>query len=445
MISVVCVYNNEQTLSNVLLKSLANQTVEFELITLDNTDTRFKSAAEALNYGGLNVKGDYIMFVHQDVWLGYNSWLEEVEKILESILDLGVAGVAGMSEQSINGMTKYRYSIDVFDEEWCKAGNKPIRKPEIVQTLDECVLIVPRPVFAKIQFDETVFDGWDCYGTDYCLCVTQLGLKAYVIPAPCAHSTLRACYYYWEFKELLKFHKKLYAKHRNNYNRIYTWMGEVSPLSLRWRTLMQLLTPVYMRLFPKFDISLLKKQLSGCTSVLDLGCGPKSPILRSNIPFSTGVELFEPSLQESKRRCIHNQYIKADIRRIEFKPKSFDAVVAIDVLQYLTKQEGTQLLNKMENWARNKVVLLTPNEYLGPDTYIDNPLQVYKSGWSVKELRDTGFRVRGINGWKRFGGYKNFMKFRSFLWGTILDISQKMAYFYPRMARQLMAIKQIDE
>ena len=58
MISIVCVYNNERTLKNVLLKSLENQTVEFELITLDNRDNRFKSAAEALNDGGAKAKGD---------------------------------------------------------------------------------------------------------------------------------------------------------------------------------------------------------------------------------------------------------------------------------------------------------------------------------------------------------------------------------------------------
>ncbi|MBT9147284.1 MAG: hypothetical protein DDT32_01038 [Syntrophomonadaceae bacterium] len=45
MISVVCVYNNEDILNDWLLKSLKHQTVEFELITIDNTRNTFKSAA----------------------------------------------------------------------------------------------------------------------------------------------------------------------------------------------------------------------------------------------------------------------------------------------------------------------------------------------------------------------------------------------------------------
>ena len=67
MIPAVCVSSNEQSSDNVLVKSLENQTVGFELIALDNREGRYRSAAEALNYGGEQAKGDYIMFVHQDM------------------------------------------------------------------------------------------------------------------------------------------------------------------------------------------------------------------------------------------------------------------------------------------------------------------------------------------------------------------------------------------
>lgn len=41
-------------------------------------------------------------------------------------------------------------------------------------------------------------------------------------------------------------------------------------------------------------------ELSKCDSILDLGCGPLHNIHLSNIPFSVGVELFDPYRQESK-------------------------------------------------------------------------------------------------------------------------------------------------
>jgi isocitrate dehydrogenase len=68
MISVVVVYNNKHIFEEVLMRSLKDQTAEFELIALDNTRGEFKSASAALNYGGLRATGRYIMFVHQRDW-----------------------------------------------------------------------------------------------------------------------------------------------------------------------------------------------------------------------------------------------------------------------------------------------------------------------------------------------------------------------------------------
>ena len=101
MISIVCVYNNEEIFNNYLLKSLKSQTAKHEEILIDNTQGRFKSAAEALNWGGRKAKGKYIMFVHQDVDLSSNTWLENAENILDPIINLGIAGVAGMSEEGL--------------------------------------------------------------------------------------------------------------------------------------------------------------------------------------------------------------------------------------------------------------------------------------------------------------------------------------------------------
>jgi len=98
MISIVCVYDDENIFNNWFLKNIRNQTVKFELVKIDNTRNRFKSAAEALNYGGKKARGKYIMFIHQDVDLCSNSWLENTEKILDSIPDLGIAGVVGVDE-----------------------------------------------------------------------------------------------------------------------------------------------------------------------------------------------------------------------------------------------------------------------------------------------------------------------------------------------------------
>ena len=69
MISIIRVFNDEKLLSKYLLKSLKNQTACNELILIDNTKNKFKSASKALNYGAKKAKGEYLMFIHQDVKL----------------------------------------------------------------------------------------------------------------------------------------------------------------------------------------------------------------------------------------------------------------------------------------------------------------------------------------------------------------------------------------
>lgn len=161
-------------------------------------------------------------------------------------------------------------------------------------------------------------------------------------------------------------------------------------------------------------------------------------------PFSVGVELFEPYLIESKRKGIHNQYIKADIREIDFEPKSFDTVIAIEVLEHLTKQEGYELIKNMEKWALKKIIISTPNGYLWQSDADNNPLQEHKSGWSFKELKKLEFRVIGINGYKKLRGYAASIKYKpKLLWYLISDLTQKITYYYPKWAFQLFAVKEI--
>jgi len=206
----------------------------------------------------------------------------------------------------------------------------------------------------------------------------------------------------------------------------------------------QFIKNVYNKIFPSW-IGYLKKELSDCSTVLDLGCGYNSPIQHCDVPFSLGVELFEPYLQESKAKGIHNQYIKADIRKIEFKPKSFDAILCSEVFEHLTKEEGYELVKRMEKWVRKKIIITTPNGYLWQDGYDNNPLQEHKSGWDVEELEKLGFKVFGMNGWKKLRGYKGSVKYKpALLWTTISNLTQKITYRYPKLAFQLFAVKEID-
>jgi SAM-dependent methyltransferase len=188
----------------------------------------------------------------------------------------------------------------------------------------------------------------------------------------------------------------------------------------------------------------LRKELSAHDIVLDLGCGNNSPIQHCDIFESIGVEIFDPYLEEAKRRNSHRQYIKADIRKVEFRPNSIDAVTALSVLEHLTKEEGYELIKKAEKWAKGKVIIATTNGYLWQDGYDNNPFQEHKSGWSIAELKGMGFEVHGIYGLKFLRAYQGSPRFKPRLfWEIVSYISQPITYYFPELSFELFAVKRI--
>ncbi len=189
----------------------------------------------------------------------------------------------------------------------------------------------------------------------------------------------------------------------------------------------------------------LKRVLSDCDSVLDLGCGPSSPLQYCNLKYSVGVEFYEQYLAESIRKGIHDFYISADIRKMELSQKSFDAVVLLDVLEHLSKEDGLALIAKMESWARKKIVIFTPNGFLSQEHDLDgNPMQKHISGWTVEELEKLGFSVAGANGWKTLRGEQSHVKYRpKLLFYAISQLTQMVTRYFPEYAHALFAVKEL--
>ncbi|MDO5836487.1 MAG: glycosyltransferase [Methanobacterium sp.] len=172
MFSIVCVYNDGEILRKYLKKSLNFQTVPYELILVDNTENEFASAAKALNHGASKATGEYLMFIHQDVDLKSETWIEDTLKKLKLMPDLGIAGVAGKSEDRKGIISNVKQGSPPK-----LAGINQITESTRVQTLDECLLIIPKIVYQELKFDEDTCTGWHLYGVDYCLSVKKKGLS----------------------------------------------------------------------------------------------------------------------------------------------------------------------------------------------------------------------------------------------------------------------------
>jgi hypothetical protein len=166
----------------------------------------------------------------------------------------------------------------------------------------------------------------------------------------------------------------------------------------------------------------LRQALLGCDRVLDVGCGCSMNLRWLDIPHPVGVEAYPPSFEEAQRRQTHDELVCADARMIDqhFKPGQFEACIALDVIEHLTKEDGLQLMAKMERIASKKIVFLTPSGFLPQQHIEQGDLQEHLSGWEASEMEQRGYRVTGLLGPKNLRGQEHVLKGRPrAFWGLV--------------------------
>ena len=199
----------------------------------------------------------------------------------------------------------------------------------------------------------------------------------------------------------------------------------------------------------------LQKELRDCESVLDLGCGPSSPLQNcKNIKYSVGVEAFGPYMEESKKKKIHSEYLDKKIEDLNFPENSFDAVIMIEVLEHLPEDVGLKILEKAEKWAKKKIIISSPNGFLAQKEVDNNPMQKHLSGWNYEKMKRLNFKCYGLAGLKSLrqevqndtmgNDLMTSIKFKpKSFWFGIAALSQIILYYFPVFSFELFSIKNI--
>lgn len=182
MISVICVYNNKEQYEKQLLNSLKIQMCKYELVAIDNTESKFSSAAEALNYGASKSKGDFLVFMHQDLTLKTPNELERITNFCMSLPVGSIVGAVGVREKSSvyygNWTSGVKYTSDIVNT---------YLSPIEVDAIDESVICMSRKTWERHHFNEILCDSWHMYAVETCLWNRKNNGKIYVYPLQMHH------------------------------------------------------------------------------------------------------------------------------------------------------------------------------------------------------------------------------------------------------------------
>lgn len=155
MISVICCYNDEAQFQD-FSASLETQSVNWQLIPIDNREQVFHSAAAALNCGVEQSEGDILVFSHQDIRFLSPASLE--------LLTAPVREAPGRELISgAFGVTRHKGET-VAVEDFTAADS-----------VDECLFAMSRRTWERNRFDEKLCDGWHLYAVEFCFRIRQQG------------------------------------------------------------------------------------------------------------------------------------------------------------------------------------------------------------------------------------------------------------------------------
>ena len=133
-------------------------------------------------------------------------------------------------------------------------------------------------------------------------------------------------------------------------------------------------------------------------SVLDVACGLalKSKYIPAQI--RVGVDIYEPYFEHIESDVPY-VVIKQDVRKLRdiFVPKSFDLVIACDILEHLEKHETEGMLDQLEQIAKKAVLVECPKGFIPQDMDIlghgGDHWQTHRSAWEPEDLEKRGYKV----------------------------------------------------
>lgn len=181
-ITIVVMWYKKNQLDDFLDNINKQKDVDITIISLDNSENQYVGVREAFNSVINRIDTDYVVFSHPDICFEDDETLQKILFTIKKLDKMGVAGVAGCRE----GKTWKILSNIVHGKNKSNVGNK-IEKPEVVQTVDECMFFVKTDIIKEYPFSN--IDGWHMYAVELCLQLLNAGYTNYVLPCNIWHKS----------------------------------------------------------------------------------------------------------------------------------------------------------------------------------------------------------------------------------------------------------------
>lgn len=192
----------------------------------------------------------------------------------------------------------------------------------------------------------------------------------------------------------------------------------------------------------------LADSLADCESILELGCGSNSPILKIGAgPRTYAIDIWKPYVDMHNRKRDYYACEECDVFNFSFSPRMFDAVVICDVMEHLPREKALEfdLFGKMERCARKKVIIFAPNGFVENDEVDGDPYQAHVSAWEPEDYRKQGYTVRGATGVRWWLGKAGCIKYKpTIFWDYLNQLTQPFLYYMPELAWHSYARKELN-
>jgi 2-polyprenyl-3-methyl-5-hydroxy-6-metoxy-1,4-benzoquinol methylase len=188
--------------------------------------------------------------------------------------------------------------------------------------------------------------------------------------------------------------------------------------------------------------------------ILDLGAGPGSYwrnkkisdfllSTKSEVTLFDASEMFNDLVFEKGINITRKLgYLPGDLKLIP--DNEFDLVIAIDLIEHLTKSQGYLLLYEIDRISKGSTALMTPNGFAWQPPAENNPYNAHLSGWNMTELRHLGWKVcRGQIGLKQLYGPYAIQKYQgnSKLILEGIAILKIVTYLFPKASFSIFVTK----